>query len=184
MFSLFYYENHLKNIPISLNYISFDDWHKSCQMNKVLLELSKLYPQTRLLYNKYTQKQIGWINNNFNKHDIIYQYINTAKLNRYKINNIKLYIDNFENNAIKLSEQYNLINDFDKKKFIQILNKYKNATSNTYVIRTLLEIIKSLENDEIEIDPYQIIKLLRYNFIQIYEPQIISDIKYFRYYIN
>ena len=184
MTSLFYNNNHLINKSIPQNNISFDDWVKICKMNKVLFELSKVYPQTRLLYNKYIQKEIGWINNNFNKHNIIYQYINLVKLNRTKVNNIKLYIDNFETNAIRLYDQYYIIIESDKQIFLKILNKYLKSTTNNYVMRTLTEIIELLNKNLIEIDYYQILKLLKYNFIQIYEPQIINDIKYFRYYVD
>jgi len=182
MFSLFHYDNHLINIPIPTHYVSYYDWSNEGKMNKVLLELSKVYPQTRELYDKYTQKEFGWINNRLNKHYIIHHYIKMTKLNRTKMNNIKSIIDNYEKNAIKLDQQYSNTNELDRKILTHILNKYLYMNINNYVNNILKDIIKSLQDNKINVDSYEIYTLLETNCVQIYNTRIINDIKYYRNY--
>ena len=78
MTSLFKYSL-FEHKVVQTKYVSFNEWIRESQMNAVLLELSRAYPETRFLYNKYLERSIGYIDNKLNKYDIIYNYINFTK---------------------------------------------------------------------------------------------------------
>ena len=174
MFSLYqksYFELKVKQ----KDYVSFNDWLKETQMNAVLLELSKTYPETRFLYNKYLNNSIGWIKNKLNKHDIIYNYQKIIKSNH-----IKSIIDNFEINGQTLKDKYFIRTIKDKNILLYILNNYLNNTTNEYIYYELVDIINSIKSNENEIDSYTICDILYNKSIQLYHPSIINDIIYYR----
>jgi hypothetical protein len=157
------------------NYISSSDWIEERQMHAVLLELSKHKPDTRKLYYKYLNRQIGWTKNRLDKHNIIQNYLKLTKSN-YIIS----IIYNFKKNGKYIMDNYNDRYIKDKNLILEIIQKYIKETTIKYVYDTLSDIIISVNEDKIELNPYFINKLLEAKMIQTYHPSIINDILYYR----
>ena len=172
MFSYFS-DKSLYKQELPSDYLSYEEWSNIRKMRVVLLEISKTYPQTRLSYDKFINKEIGYVDNLLNKHNIIYNYIKTEKLNKYNINKIQELIDNYKLNAEIIDMQYLSTYNLDKKILIHILSNYLDKVSN---YKLLLEIIRLLEQNKMYPEPYEINKLLE----SCSNNQLRNDIKYYR----
>ncbi len=172
MFSYFS-NNSLYKEQLPSDYLPYEKWSNIRKMRIVLLEISKTHPQTRLYYDKFIDNEIGYVNNLLNKHNIIFNYIKTKKLNKYNINKILDIIDNYKLNAELIDRQYLSTYNLDKKIFIHILTNYLDRVSN---YKLLLEIIRLLEKNEINPEPFEISKLLERES----NSQLKNDIKYYR----
>ena len=174
MFSLFKYKYFESKIR-QKDYVSYYDWKKERQMNAVLLELSKVYPETRYLYNKYLDRSIGWIENKLNKHDIIYNYLKLIKLDY-----VKSIIDNFEINGQSIRDKHDICTIKDKNILLYILNNYLMNTTNKNIYDELIDIINSIKTNKIESDSYTICNILYDKSISKYHPTIINNIIHYR----
>ena len=159
--------------------LSFIEWLKERQMNAVLHELSKCNPETRYLYDKYLKKDIGWIQNKLNKHDIIYNYIKIINTTY-----IKSIIDDYETTGQYIRDTYNIHNAVDKKIILLILTRYIKISTNIYVYNELNEIINSIISTNNIIDSHLICNLLYNKLIHTYHPLIINDIIHYRSFIE
>ena len=172
MFSFFSNKSLYKE-QLPSDYISYEEWSNIRKMRIVLLEISKTYPQTRFYYDKFINKEIGYIDNVLNKHNIIYNYMKTKKLNKYNINIIIDLIDNYKQNAVMIDAQYLSTYTLDKKIIIYILSNYLDKVSN---YKLLLDIIRSLENNNMYPDAHNILILLE----SCSNTQLKNDLKYYR----
>jgi len=155
-------------------YVSFEDWLNESQMGAVLKELSKCYPDTKYLYDKYLQKILGWTDNKINTFEIIYYYsqiINHDFINDIIIN-YKKNGDIFRNN-IEVRKK-------DKQIFLYILNSYKTITTNSQFYNILNNIVELITNDIIEPDPFIISKMLNIKVLTDHYKYILTDIINYR----
>ena len=173
MFSLYSNRSLERDAPLPSNYISFEEWSDIRKMRLVLFEISKFNPKTRKIYDKFNNREVGFINNKLNKHDIIYNYIKIKKLTKNNIDKLRYIIDNYKKNAEIIDSNYLSIYNQDKKTIIHILKNYLNTNIN---YKILLDIIRLLENNEIYPDSFEINKLL----VELDNYRLTTDIKYYR----
>ena len=173
VFAYSYFEH--KHKVNQYNYVPYNEWLEENKMNAVLQELSKSYPETRFLYNKYLDHTIGWIHNKLHKQNIIQNY--TSLTNSEFIIGV---IKNFESYVRAIIDKHHIRTSKDKEILIFILNIYLKKATSLSVYNGLIDIINSIQTDIISTDPQQISYHLHNRLIHLYYPSIINDIIHFR----
>ena len=176
MFSYFS-TNTLTELP--KNYKSYDTWKEELQMDAVLKELYKDYPNTRKLYKQFFDHKLGYINNVLDKQMLIDHY--QKIVNPIYINFI---ISNYKINGQCLIDRYSIRTKKDANIFVYILNTFLKITTNKYVYNVLCELIDSIKTNKIIIDPYFIISIIYRKEIIKYYPTIIDIIINYRQFEN